>query len=156
MAANVLILGFGNPICGDDAVAWHIVDALEDQLPEGAVVAIHQLTPEWADPISKADHVIFVDAAVEREPGEVRCFPMLPAGASPGSHEMTPSGILSMAADVYGRCPPAHMVTVTGEAFGISESLTPAIAAAVPHAVTCIRDLLQQIGVKEGINLAIQ
>jgi len=146
MIPNVLILGFGNPICGDDAVGWHIVEALEDQLSAGATATFHQLTPEWAEPISAADHVIFVDAAVGEVPGEVRCFPIMAAPGRSGSHETTPDGILAMAADLFGRCPSAHMVTVTGDSFEISESLTPAVAAAVPVAAARICELLEQIG----------
>ncbi len=105
----------------------------------------HQLTPEWAEPISGAGHVIFVDAAVGDVPGEVQCFPIAAAPGRPGSHETTPDGILAMAADLFGRCPPAHMVTITGGSFEISESLTPAVASAVPVAAARIRRLLEEI-----------
>ncbi len=143
---NVLILGYGNPLCGDDGVGWRVVEALEGLLPDHSRATFHQLTPEWAEPISAAGHVIFVDAAVGETPGEVRCFPISPAPGRPGSHETTPDGILSMAGDLFGRCPPAHMVTVTGGSFEISESLTPTVAAAVPLAVMRIRRLLEQVG----------
>ncbi len=143
---NILIIGYGNPLCGDDGVGWRVVEALDSLVPDGAAVAIHQLTPEWAEQISAADLVIFVDAAVGDVPGEVRSFPIWPAMAHPGSHQITPDGVLSMAADLFGRCPPAHLVTITGGSFEISESLTPAVAAAVPHALDRIRELLEQIG----------
>ncbi len=140
-----LILGYGNPLCGDDAAGWHVIEALDGLVPDETAVAIHQLTPEWAEPISAAEQVIFVDAAIGDVPGEVRCFPIWPVMAHPGSHQITPDGILSMAADLFGRCPPAHMVTITGGSFEISESLTPAVAAAVPQALDRIRELLKQI-----------
>lgn len=142
---DVLILGYGNPLCGDDAAGWHVVEALEDLLPNVEAATFHQLTPEWAEPISAAGHVIFVDAAVGDFPGEVRCFPITAAPGRPGSHETTPDGILAMAADLFGRCPPAHMVTITGGSFEISESLTPAVALAVPVAADRIRLLLEEI-----------
>lgn len=145
---DVLVLGYGNLLCGDDAAGWRVVEALERWLPDGAAVAFHQLTPEWAEPISAAGHVIFVDAAVGDVPGEVRCFPISAAPGRPGSHETTPDGILAMAADLFGRCPPAHMVTITGGSFEISESLTPAVASAVPVAAARIRRLLDEIDPK--------
>lgn len=140
-----LILGYGNPLCGDDAAGWHVVEALDGLVPDDAAVAIHQLTPEWAEPISVANQVIFVDAAIGDFPGEVSSFPIDPAVVRPSSHQITPDSVLSMAADLFGRCPPAHMVTITGGSFEISESLTPAVAAAVPQALDRIRELLKQI-----------
>ena len=26
---KILVIGYGNPLCGDDGVAWHVVEALE-------------------------------------------------------------------------------------------------------------------------------
>jgi Ni,Fe-hydrogenase maturation factor len=103
--------------------------------------------------------VVFIDAAAEGTPGEVCCFalnslsPTLSQGAramdslSPweragerglyhaGSHESTPDGLLALARDLFGRCPPAHMVTIVGEAFEIGEALSPAVEAVIPAAV---------------------
>lgn len=145
----VLIIGYGNPLCGDDGVGWHVVEALTSVVPKNSAVTLHQLTPEWAEPISAADHVIFVDAAIPGTPsdcpGDVNCFPITAATGQPGSHETTPDGILAMAADLFGRCPPAHMVTITGDSFEISESLTSGVAAAVPKATSRILALLEQV-----------
>ncbi len=146
---RVLVIGYGNPLCGDDGVSWRIVEALAGIMPNDSAVTLHQLTPEWAEPISAADHVIFVDAAIpitpSDRPGDVNCFPITAAPGQPGSHETTPEGILSMAAELFGRCPPAHMVTITGGSFEISESLTAVVAAAVPKATTRILALLEQV-----------
>lgn len=141
---NVLIIGYGNPVCGDDGVAWHIVQALSPSLPEGVVHAIHQLTPEWAEAVSRAEHVIFIDAAVEGAAGEVRRIPISPASKRHGSHEMTPDGLLGMALALYGDCPPAHLVTVTGGSFALSESLSERVAAAVPEAVRIIFETIDK------------
>lgn len=152
--AGILVLGYGNPLCTDDAVGWHVVEALEGRLPDGSTATFHQLTPEWAEPISAARHVIFVDAAVDGVPGEVHCFPIAAAAGRPGSHETTPDGLLSMAGDLFGRCPPAHMVTIAGDSFEISESLTPAVAAAVPLAVAQIYELIEQLNIAEAPPMA--
>ena len=141
---SILIIGYGNPVCGDDGVAWHIVEALSPSLPDGAVHAIHQLTPEWAGPVSRVEHVIFVDAAVDGAPGEVRCIPISPASKRLGSHEMTPDGLMGMALALYGECPPAHLVTVTGGSFALSESLSEKVATAVPEAVRIIFEAIDK------------
>jgi hydrogenase maturation protease len=141
--SNLLVIGYGNPLCGDDGVAWHVVNAIAPTLPPESVAAIHQLTPEWAEPISRTDLVIFVDAAVGDTPGEVNSFPLMPQSGRPGSHEMTPMGLLGLAVDLFGRCPAAHMVTITGDSFDLSETLSVAVSAAVPEAARLILNLLE-------------
>jgi len=146
---EALILGYGNPLCGDDGVGWRIVAALEPILSQGwTAEAVHQLTPEWAEPLSRAAAVVFVDAAVGNCPGEVRDFSLAPEElAHAGSHHTTPQGLLAMAQDLFGRCPPARMVTVTGGSFAIAEALTPEVEAAVPVAVGRIVTYLDSVRV---------
>ncbi len=140
-----LIIGYGNPLCGDDGVAWRVVAMLQGLLPDEAATAVHQLTPELAESVSYMDCVVFVDAAETGLPGEVRFFPIAPDSARPGSHEMTPGGLLGMAHGLYGRCPSAYMVTITGYSFDLSEALSEPVAAAVPEAVRQIMLLVEKI-----------
>jgi hydrogenase maturation protease len=140
----ILIIGYGNPLRGDDGVGWRVVEALEGLVPEGATIAVHQLMPELAEPISRAEVVVFVDAAAEGKPGEVNSFALgedagcQPALQSIGSHLTTPDALLAMARELFGRCPPAYMVTIAEESFELSEALSPAVEAAVPKAVAQI------------------
>ena len=88
-----------------------------------------------------------IDAAAEGPPGEVRCFPIAADSAAAaslaiGTHEVTLDRLLGMAQELFGHCPPAYMVTIAGESFEVSESLTPVVEAAVPEAMKCIFCLL--------------
>lgn len=144
---NTLIIGYGNPLRGDDGVGWRVTEAVAAALPDGAadVLAVHQLTPELAEPISRAERVVFIDAAAEGQAGEVSCFAVKSAGKQPalqGSHLTTPDALLGMAGELFGRCPPAHMITVAGESFELSEALTPTVAAAVPEVIARILELV--------------
>ena len=137
-----LIIGYGNPLRGDDGVGWRVAAAL----PDGAadVLTVHQLTPELAEPIGRAEAVVFVDAAAEGPAGAVRCWALEGVGSPPasqGSHLTTPDALLSLAAALYGRRPPAHIVTIAGQSFELSETLTPAVEAAIPAALALIRQL---------------
>lgn len=144
-----LVIGYGNSLCGDDGAGRRVVEALEDALPPGAAVSLHQLAPEWAETISHVDHVIFVDATAGEIPGEVRCFPLSAAPCRPDSHTVTPDGLLHMAAELYGHSPSAHVVTIAGESFALSESLTDRVAAAVPVAAAMILNLAGQFTAAE-------
>lgn len=139
-----LVIGYGNLLRGDDGVGHHVVGALEPLLPEGSVFAIHQLTPEWAETISHVRNVVFVDAAVGDSPGEVRSLQIMPLPYQPGSHELTAEGVLSMALDLFGRCPNAHIVTITGGSFELSDSLTAPVADSVPVAARIVLELLAE------------
>ncbi len=140
-----MIIGYGNPLRGDDGVGWRVVEALVGELPSEETLTAHQLTPELADPISQARIVIFVDAAVGELPGQVQSFPMSPAADRPGSHETTPAGLLALAEELFGLCPPAHMVTITGGSFDLGEELSEPVEAAVPLAVAMVRALVVQV-----------
>lgn len=141
---DLLIIGYGNPLRGDDGVGWHVVEALDSHLPAASMVTVHQLTPEWSDTISRAGRVIFVDAALGDSPGKVEVFPLYASPTQTGSHETTPGALLGMAGDLFGRCPPAFMVTIVGASFELSEALSAPVAKAVPVAVSRVLELAEQ------------
>ena len=136
MMNDFLVIGYGNPLRGDDGVGWRVVEALEESLSASSLIAVHQLTPELAGTISEVGQVVFVDATAGNSPGEVELFPIGPVTARAGSHETTPGALLAMAAELFGRCPPAFMLTISGASFELSETLSPPVAEAVPVAVS--------------------
>jgi len=136
---DLLIIGYGNPLREDDGVGWRVAEMAAEALPDATMLTAHQLTPELSEPISRAGRVVFIDAAAEGVPGEVRYVALSPASAyRPGSHESTPDGLLALAAVLFGRCPPAHMLTIVGHSFGLGETLSPTVEAAIPIAVRLI------------------
>jgi hydrogenase maturation protease len=140
----ILIIGYGNALRGDDGVGPRVAEALRGA-PGVEAVAVHQLTPEWAEPISRAGLVVFIDAAAGGRAGEVRCIPLAATPGRPGSHETTPAGLLAMAADWFGRCSLAYMVTIGGESFAVGEGLSAAVEAAVPEARELVFGLMRQL-----------
>ena len=145
----ILIIGYGNPLRGDDGVGWRVAEQAAVSLADApvAVLTVHQLTPELAEPISRAGRVVFVDAAAEGEPGTVNCFGLEDTGQRPvlqpiGSHLTTPDALLAMAGELFGRRPPATMVTIAGESFAVSEALTPGVEGAIPAALALILELV--------------
>src|SRR2546421_12899232 len=76
-----LVIGYGNPLRTDDGVGWQVAQQLATDLADDVdVIGTHQLTPELAEPISRAGLVVFVDAGVGGEPGHVGCRLIAPAG----------------------------------------------------------------------------
>ncbi len=69
---DFLVIGYGNTLRGDDGVGPRVVEAIEKlNLPGVRTLVCQQLSPEYADPVSRAHTVVFVDAAVDA-PREVQ------------------------------------------------------------------------------------
>jgi hydrogenase maturation protease len=142
--SQALLIGCGNPLRGDDAVGPAVVAACAEQMPDVETMIVHQLTPELAEPVSRALVVIFVDASVEGPAGAIRVSKL--AGRTdvdaPVSHHFTPTMLLQMAAGLYERCPLAFLVTIGGGRFEMEEGLSHEASAAAPAVVEKIRRLI--------------
>jgi hydrogenase maturation protease len=122
----MLIIGYGNPLRGDDGFGYRAAERIPGAL------AVHQLTPELMEPIARADRVIFLDASAEGAPGEVRRRRVHPSSDPRAfTHHFTPESLLAGALALYGHAPDAVLITVTGADFSLSESLSPAVQAAL-------------------------
>ena len=122
----MLIIGYGNPLRGDDGFGYRAAERIP------GAIAVHQLTPELMDPIARADRVLFLDAAVEGIPGEIRRRRIQPRGGEAAfTHHATPESLLAGALTLYGRAPDAELITVTGANFSLSDELSPAVERAL-------------------------
>jgi hydrogenase maturation protease len=155
---TILIVGVGNTLRGDDGagpetarrLAEALAVTLEEHAGEDAVrlLLLHQLTPEVALELAQPDveAAIFTDAAADSAPGEVRVLRLHAAGGdAPSSHHVAPALLLAMAQALYGRCPPAWLVTVGGAAYGHGEGFSPEVAAALERMPAVARELLPDI-----------
>jgi hydrogenase maturation protease len=132
-----LMIGYGNTLRSDDGLG----PFLSELLGEGwHVITGHQLMPEYAEPISQAECVVFMDAAHGDTPGEVVVRPVLPEAANEAlSHNVTPAALLASTQDLYRKAPCAILVTVTGADFRLGTHFSPTIAALIPHLIETIR-----------------
>ncbi|HXY42117.1 MAG TPA: hydrogenase maturation protease [Vicinamibacteria bacterium] len=146
-ADAVLVIAWGNPLREDDGLAWHVLEGLRRLRPRPGLPPLHlrhahQLTPELAEPVSRAAGVVFVDARRDGPVGAIRCETVEPAsGSNPLAHSLSPQGVLLYAEALYGRAPRAVVVSISGERFGLGEELSPPVRRALPWA---IRTVLRQ------------
>ncbi|MCU0504380.1 MAG: hydrogenase maturation protease [Chloroflexi bacterium] len=154
----VLVLGLGNPLLGDDAVGWRVVEELERQLaspgapPEadGTAVETDMLAVGGIglmERLAGAPRAILVDAIETGDdpPGTVGCrrlseIPIRAATHLDGTHDM-PLPVALAAGRALGAEIPAEILVVSIEARRtdvFSTDLTPDVAAAVPRAVQAI------------------
>ena len=141
---KVLIIGYGNPLRGDDGVGWRVAEEAAAVLPDPpvTVLTVQLLTPELADPISRSDRLVLIDAAAEGPPCEGRCFPIAADSAAAAGLAIGTREVLGMAQELFGHCPPAYMVTIAGESFEVSEALTATVEGAVAEAVARVLELV--------------
>lgn len=140
-----LVIGYGNPLRGDDRLGHHIAALLEaDTLCPARILTAHQLTPELVEAVRMAARVVFVDARCGDAPGTVTLQRVKPAEDAPGSftHHVTPETLLAAARAWYGAAPACYLLSVTGAHFELSETLSPVALDAVPTALDMIHDLL--------------
>jgi len=140
--AKILIVGFGNPLRSDDGLGWNVATKLAKELArkDVRIIAQHQLTPEIAELASRADRVLFIDAAHRGEPGSLRCHRVeCSESDSAHSHELSPAAILRLANELYGRSAPAYLLTVAGASFATGDALSPEVEATVPLLLKKIR-----------------
>ena len=140
----IAVVAYGNPLRGDDRVAWRVAQDVERSADGAVVLTLHQLTPEVAVVVSQATGVIFVDAAQGPVPGRVSTHELAPADTQGAlTHHISPQTVLALAQRLYGTCPRAALVTVTGESFAVGESLSAPVRRALPQAVRAVRELIR-------------
>lgn len=122
---NLLVIGYGNSLCGDDGLGPRAVELLAGRLSEYGteVLACHQLTPELSERLAAAHLVVFIDAETGMTPGSVHCRTVWPTAARPVSiaHTLDPSALLAMTQSLYDACPSAVLFSVGVHCFDLGE-----------------------------------
>ncbi len=139
-----LVIGYGNELRGDDAVGAQVAKAVANwHLSEVKAIVTHQLLPELAVEIAKANYVIFVDACGEESCARnVQLTPMvMQRGKSPSvtlAHTHSAEGLLALTQKVYGFVPQAWLLQVPTESFGFGKQLSSIAHRGIDEAVQTI------------------
>jgi hydrogenase maturation protease len=147
----VLVIGYGNPTRGDDRIGWVVAERLAEEMQDARVqvLARQQLTLDLAADLSRVERVVFIDAAVVGTPGEIRVERIDPATLpiEAFSHQLAPAALLECARTLYGKCPEAYVVSVAGRSFEFGDELSARVEAALPEALTRVRELTLSVNV---------
>jgi|GEM_PF-559498 len=144
---SVLILGYGNPLAGDDGAGWRAAEALASSLAEPSVRVrtCRQLTPELAGEAAEADLMIFLDASVEIPPGTLSCRRVQPEQAAGLlSHHFTQEALLALAEQLYGRRPEAVLFSIGARSFS-GPALSSEVEGALPGLLEQVRELVARV-----------
>jgi hydrogenase maturation protease len=140
-----LIIGYGNTLRSDDGAGPRVAETVATMnYPGVRALACPLLTPELADPISQAQTVLFVDAAVDA-PHKVRLRKLHPAkSAQILAHAAGPATLLALARDVFGRAPKAWCLTIPAAKFDFSGDFSPETQQGIAIALDKIESLCRR------------
>jgi hydrogenase maturation protease len=146
---KVLVIGFGNPIRGDDALGPMAAERLEQVVSSDNVQVIsrHVLTTELIAEVSEATLVIFLDAATDGPIGEVLCRPIFgdPQTAASMAHFFQPRELLAAARELYGNQPESFLVSVRGTSFDFAKyQLSPTVEGAMESLIAKVLNLIDE------------
>ena len=151
MQPATLILGLGNVLMTDEAVGAKVLQQLSDLTELGAHCTLMDggtLSFTLAGPIGDCERLIVVDAAaMGTPPGSVRVFEdtlmdeRLRTHAK-SVHEVSLADLMDMVRLTDQLPAKRALVGIEPQLIDWGEQLTPAVAAAVPHAVAEIQALL--------------
>lgn len=150
---TVLVIGYGNPNRGDDAIGQAVVSQLRVlKMPTVEAHSATQLTPELAGKLATADFAIFVDACKLNEVNTVRIKPLYAYGSEPAGsavpafgHSCDPCSLLALASSAYGHCPKAWWVEVPASDFAVGQPLSGLAERGVGQALEAIAELLDSV-----------
>lgn len=136
-----MVLAWGNPGRGDDALGPLLLERLRARYPGGIeYVTDFQLQVEHAMDVAGRDLALFVDASVAAPPPFA--FEALGphADTSFSTHALSPAAVLHTVREVLRvPPPPSFLLALRGERFGLGAPLSPAasrhLAAAEAFAV---------------------
>ena len=139
-----VIVGYGNPMCGDDALGWIVLDKLQHYPAMHShnvkLLTVHQLTPELTIELKDADWVYFVDVSEDTNLQGFVQYPVVPASEDDGmllfGHRLTPQQVLALTQYTFAQCPPeAYVVTCCGKNFMPGDTLSADVTILLPELV---------------------
>jgi hydrogenase maturation protease len=140
----ILIIGYGNPLRGDDAIGQKIAHMMEERLQGIQVITAYQLTPELAEVISQAQFVIFIDAGVGKTPGTLS-QEVVKIGTDAGAftHNVTPETLLSAAETLYGATTAGLLISIAGASLDYGVELSPQIDRILPELADRVEEIIK-------------
>lgn len=151
-APPILVIGLGNPILGDDGVGWRVAGAVRAQLAEQPppqpveidCVALGGLS--LMERMVGYDRAIVIDATQTGRPAgsvaqyDLEALPDYASFNSTAPHDASLQTALRLGRAMGVRLPTAVLIVgiEAEQLYDFSETLTPAVAAAVPAAAQTV------------------
>ena len=149
LMADCLVIGYGNTLRSDDAAGQRVAEIVAEwNLEHVRSLPVHQLTPELAEPLSRAQLAIFIDVYVAigdvAEVQVIELTPLLsPAPILGIGHTADPRSLLTLAQQLYGAVSPSWWILIPAINFEFGEHLSAVTQAGMEVALEQVKQLLQ-------------
>jgi len=126
VTAPILVLSWGNPSRGDDALGPLFGERIAAmQIPGVECLTDFQLQVEHALDLEGRQLVLFVDASLDAKPPFAIRQLAPAAGADFSTHVLAPEAVLQVHAELHDNPPPpALLLEIRGEAFDLGSGLS--------------------------------
>jgi hydrogenase maturation protease len=143
----VLILGYGNPLRGDDALGPQVAEELAVRLgddPRVTLQTVHQLTLDLAETLANFSLVLLIDAREAEPVGEIFTQKIQPSQnlPQPFSHYLVPAELLGVCQILYGALPEMILTGVNATNFEVGTPISAAVQASFPQLMAQIASIL--------------
>ncbi len=152
---NILVVGLGNPILGDDGVGWAVAAEVKKYLIPDLSVDVVCLS---LGGINLMEHLIGYDCAIlvdaflgEGEPGSIVVTPLddIPDYSAfhvTSAHDMSLQNAMKLGRQLGAKLPDQVMVigVLARHVYEFSEELSPPVEDAVPKAAKIVVEMLMQ------------
>ncbi|WP_051394535.1 hydrogenase maturation protease [Leptolyngbya sp. Heron Island J] len=145
---DFLVIGYGNELCGDDAVGpWVAMVVADWNLPAVKSLAVSQLTPELTAELAKANYVMFVDACGQKAIRTVQIDPITiydeqPSSMAFAAHSYDPLALLNLTQRLYNRHPQAWLLQIPVESCDLRGELSSFARQGCDRALRSIEQFL--------------
>ncbi len=117
-----LLIAIGNYSRGDDALGWLFADHVAQLGLDIKIEYRYQLQVEDAELLQYFDRVIFTDASKVTYPSGFHFYPIHAAmDYTFTTHSVSAGTLLQLASELYHSTPEAHMMAVSGTAWGLGK-----------------------------------
>ncbi|MEO0535509.1 MAG: hydrogenase maturation protease [Cyanobacteria bacterium P01_A01_bin.123] len=148
--STFLVIGYGNPRQGDDAIGLKVVSQLKAlKIPNVEAIGVNQLMPELSNKLAASNFACFVDACKLNHVGTINIKPIKPYGSEPAGsvvpawgHSCDPASLLALTYSVYGHCPQAWWVEVPASDFKVGHHLSELAVSGIEEALHVIEALI--------------
>ena len=127
MTAPVLVLGYGNPSRGDDAVGPLLIDYLSQlNLPAIDLLTDFQLQIEHVLDISDRQLILFIDAGVSQTQPLFLQLVLPDKANNLSTHALSPQQLLGICQHVTGALAPrSYLLAIKASQFELGDQLSP-------------------------------
>ncbi|MBO0612772.1 hydrogenase maturation protease [Thiothrix fructosivorans] len=142
----ILLFGYGNPGCGDDALGSLLLEAIAAQDLLGVECQTDmQLHVEHITDLVGREYVLFMDADMSCAAPYVVEQLTAQQDSSYTSHAISPAAVLHAFRQVYGvDAPPAYLLHIRGYAFELGDALTAQAAENLKAALAWVQHFVRE------------